>query len=278
MDKVLAKVFLAIGHGGEDPGAVGYVVEKDVNLKQGLACMKYLENNGVQVKMSRYKDENDSLNEEIKECNEFKPDLAAGIHNNAGEGKGFEVFYSIYGGVGKVLAENIEAEVKAIGQNSRGCKTKSNSRGKNYYALIRETNCPTVICEGAFVDNANDASQIDTDEECKAFGEAYARGILKTLGITPKQETEPTTTSKEDVHYKLNKLRYGSTGNDVTIFEIIMKKMGYYDGKIDEDFGNKCVAACNAFQEDHPECGTNGEPDNVWGTKCWEKMLSLAEV
>ena len=278
MGAVVAKVFLGIGHGGEDPGAVGYVVEKDANLKQGIACMEYLVYNDVEVKMSRYTDENDSLNEEIKECNEFKPDLAVGIHNNAGEGDGFEDFYSIYGGLGKVLAENIEAEVKAIGQNSRGCKTKSNSRGKNYYAFIRETNCPAVICEGAFVDNANDAAQIDTDEECKAFGEAYARGILKTLGITPKQETEQTTTSQEDVHYKLNKLRYGSTGIDVTIFEIIMKKMGYYKGKIDESFGEQCVEACNAFQEDYPECGTNGEPDSVWGSKCWKKMFSLAQM
>ena len=70
---------------------------------------------------------------------------------------------------------------------------------KKFYGFIRETECPAVICEGGFVDNANDASQIDTDEECKAFGEAYARGILKTLGITPKQDTESTTTSKEDV-------------------------------------------------------------------------------
>lgn len=278
MGKVMPKVFLGVGHGGEDPGAVGYVVEKDANLKTALACKEYLEHNDVQVKMSRYVDENDSLNEEIKECNEFNPALAVDIHNNAGKGDGFEIFYSIHGGLGKVLAENIEAEVKAIGQNSRGCKTKKNSRGKNYYGFIRETECPTVICEGAFVDNANDASQIDTDEECKAFGVAYAKGILKTLGITIKQETEPTTTSKEDVHYKLDTLRYGSTGNDVTIFEIIMKKMGYYNGKIDTDFGNGCVAACNAFQEDYPECGTNGEPDSVWGSKCWEKMFSLAEV
>ena len=40
-----------------------------------------------------------------------------------------------------------------------------------------------IICEGVFVDNRSDAAQADTDAECRAFGEAYARGILATLGI-----------------------------------------------------------------------------------------------
>ena len=45
------------------------------------------------------------------------------------------------------------------------------------------TKCPAVICEGVFVDNQVDASQADTLEEQKSFGIAYAKGILKTLGI-----------------------------------------------------------------------------------------------
>lgn len=37
--------------------------------------------------------------------------------------------------------------------------------------------------EGVFVDNHADAAQADTLEEQKAFGIAYAKGILKTLGV-----------------------------------------------------------------------------------------------
>ena len=184
----MAKVFLGVGHGGNDPGAVKYIKEKDVNLVMALACRDYLEANGVQVKMSRIKDENDDLDEEIKECNAYKPDLAVDIHNNAGGGDGFEVFHTINGGTGKTLAKNIETEVKAIGQNSRGLKTKKRSDGTDYYGFIRWTNCPAIICEGVFVDNKADASQADTEAEQKAFGVAYAKGILKTLGITPKIE------------------------------------------------------------------------------------------
>ena len=50
--------------------------------------------------------------------------------------------------------------------------------------MIRLTDAPAVICEGVFVDNRADAAQADTTAEQQAFGQAYARGILKTLGIS----------------------------------------------------------------------------------------------
>jgi len=187
------KVFIGVGHGGKDPGAVGYVTEKNQNLKMALACRDYLENAGVQVLMSRTKDENDDLNERIKECNSFHPDLCVDIHNNAGGGDGFEVYHTVKGGTGKILAQNIETEVKKIGQNSRGIKTKKNSSGSDYFGFIRLTLAPAVILEGAFVDNKADAEQIDEDSECKAFGEAYAKGILKTLGVEYSEPSDKTS-------------------------------------------------------------------------------------
>lgn len=180
----MAKVFLGVGHGGSDPGAVKYIKEKDINLKMATSCAKYLRAYGVEVMMSRTKDENDPLTEEIKECNAYNPDLAVDVHNNAGGGDGFEAYHSIIGGESLTLAKNIEAEVLLIGQNSRGVKARTNSKGYDYYGFIRQTKCPAVICEGVFVDNASDAAQADTDAECVAFGEAYARGILKTLDIS----------------------------------------------------------------------------------------------
>ena len=188
------KVFLGVGHGGSDPGAVKYLKEADANLNMALACRDYLETNGVIVKMSRIKDENDPLNEEVKECNAFNPDLAVDIHNNAGGGDGFEVIHSGNGGTGKILAKNIEDEVKKIGQNSRGLKTRKNSSGKDYFGFIRSTKCPAVIVEGVFVDNAEDVKIVDTLEEQQEFGRAYARGILKTLGISKIQEVTSTQT------------------------------------------------------------------------------------
>ena len=178
------KVFIGVGHGGSDPGAVANKTkEKDLNLSIALACKDMLVKHGVSVKMSRTKDENDTLSEEIKECNSFFPDLAVDIHNNAGGGDGAEVFYHYGGGKSKTLAENILGEIVKVGQNSRGAKIRKNSNGKDYYGFIRETSCPAVIVECAFVDNAQDLEILATEGKRKSMGEAIAKGILKTLGV-----------------------------------------------------------------------------------------------
>jgi N-acetylmuramoyl-L-alanine amidase len=185
----MAKVFLGVGHGGKDPGAVGNGLhEADLNLAIALACRDELERHGVIVGMSRATDENDPVSDEAKECNAFAPDIAIEIHCNAGGGDGAEVFYHYNGGTSKKLAENILAEIVKIGQNSRGAKTKRRTDGKDYYYFVRETACPSVVVECAFVDNAKDIAIIDTAEEQKAMGVAIAKGVLATLGIKYKEE------------------------------------------------------------------------------------------
>lgn len=180
--KVSKKVFIGVGHGGSDSGAVGYIAEKEANLVMALACRDFLTANGVEVRMSRTKDEEDPVGEEVRECNAYNPDLAIDVHNNSGGGDGFEAYHTLSGGVGKTLAQNIEKQVIKIGQNSRGCKTRRGQRG-DYYAFVRDTKCPAVICEGVFVDTKADAAQADTKAKQQAFGVAYAKGILDTLGI-----------------------------------------------------------------------------------------------
>ena len=197
------KVFLGVGHGGNDPGTVANgLKEKDVNLTMALACRDELERHGITVLMSRYKDENDALTEEIKECNAFAPNLAVDIHNNAGGGDGFEVFCHHKGGTSKALAQNINNEVIKIGQNSRGVKTRLNASGNDYYGFIRQTTAPAVIVEGAFLDNKTDVQIIDTEAEQKAFGVAYAKGILATLGIA-YNEAPKSNTAKGDTIYRV---------------------------------------------------------------------------
>lgn len=193
----MSKVFIGVGHGGSDPGAVANgFKEADMNLVMATACKDELVRHGVDVRISRGKNEDDPLSEEIKECNAFKPDLAIDCHNNSGGGDGFEVIHYSKGGTSKVLAQNIEKEVVAIGQNSRGLKVRLNNSGRDYFGFIRETCCPAVICEGVFLDNRTDMQIADTIEEQKRFGVAYAKGILKTLGITYKykEENKPSTT------------------------------------------------------------------------------------
>jgi N-acetylmuramoyl-L-alanine amidase len=223
-------VFIGVGHGGSDPGAVANGFEEaDLNLSIALACQAELARHGVLTKMSRVKDENDPLSEEIKECNAFNPELAVEIHNNAGGGDGCEVYYSIYGGTGKVLADNILAAVKEVGQNSRGAKTRKNSSGADYYGWIRGTKAPAVIVECAFVDNKNDIKIIDTKDEQIAMGKAIAKGVLKTLGISYKEEV------KAEVSDKWYRVQVGAFKNKAYAESLLqnLKKAGF-DGYIVE--------------------------------------------
>ena len=192
------KVFINPGHGGSDPGAVANGLrEKDLNLVISLKVNEVLQRHDVTTLMSREKDENDSLNSLCVDCNKFNPDLAVSIHLNAGGGDGAEVFHSIVGGTGKVLAQNILNEIVALGQESRGIKTRKGSNGYDYYAFIRMTNAPAAIVEGAFLDT-EDHELVDTKAEQEAMGVAIAKGILKTLGIEYKEEVkeEPKTDGK----------------------------------------------------------------------------------
>lgn len=61
---------------------------------------------------------------------------------------------------------------------------------------------------------------------------------------------------------KLGLLKKNSVSTDVTLFEILMKKLGYYSGSIDTTYGSACVNACKAYQsarglEVDGQCGTN---------------------
>lgn len=299
----MAKVFIGVGHGGRDAGAVGYIVEKDVALVIATACNDYLQANGVETKMSRYVDEDEGLMEKINECNAYNPDLAADIHLNAGGGDGTEVFYTIKGGTGKIMAQNVLDAICELGQQSRGIKTKVNSSGTDYYAFIRLTNCPAIISEAYFVDNANDVQIGDTVEEQKIMGQAIAKGILKTLGINANNK--PTETIKQEYTYKefvgdvqsaigakvdriagpetLSKTPTVSASKNkyhavVTALERYLKALGYYSGRIEADFGEKPIfgngmtIAVKNYQKANG-CVVDGEI--TARNKTWKKLLKL---
>ena len=213
----MAKAGIGIGHGGKDPGAIGNGLrESDVNLVIGLAMNDELVRHGVETYMTRTKDEDDPLRDEIKEINAFNPDIAIDVHTNAGGGDGFEAYYSKNtNGLGKHLAELIEAEVVKFGQNSRGVKIRLNSTGKDYYGFVREIACPSIIVEGAFIDSA-DMLILDTVEEQKALGVAYARGILNYLGIAyiPKEDYKALYEASMQRLAQVNKISEVAAGGE----------------------------------------------------------------
>lgn len=198
----MPKVFLSAGHGGSDPGAVANgLKEKDINLQTLLACNDVLVRHGVTTVLSRSKDENDPVQQEVAEANASGADIAVSFHNNAGGGDGFEAYYYSTSEKGKKLASLCEKYVKELGQNSRGIKARDG------LMFIGKTTMTAVLTEGFFLDNAKDKTIGDTVAEQKAFGVAYAKAILEYYGIPYKDEKPVFTDGTQKVESDAIKYR-----------------------------------------------------------------------
>lgn len=192
------KVYVGIGHGGSDSGAVGNgFKEKDLTLSIGKYCNERLKRYGIETKISRTTDCDSSINSKAAASNAFKADVCMDIHINAGGGDGSEVYYSHVSSNGKKLAQAIVDSTKKIGQNTRGIKTKLDTDGTDYFGMIRMTDAPAVLVECAFIDSS-DVQIINTDAKRKIYGYAIADGVASYLGVKmptakPATPSKPTT-------------------------------------------------------------------------------------
>src|SRR4030042_3842634 len=123
------KVFLDAGHGGSDPGAIGFgYYEKTANLDIALRVKSKLEANGFAVVMSRTNDTNHSLDQIVNMANSSSADLFVSIHNNASispYSHGTETYWCANGVAGSnQLASLIQSNVVSqAGRANRGEKT-----------------------------------------------------------------------------------------------------------------------------------------------------------
>lgn len=97
----------------------------------------------------------------------------------------------------------------------------------------------------------------------------------KGVSITNISHRSDLVLVKRIVDFKKEKLttmcllKKGAKNNDVTVFEILMAKLGYYTGSIDASYGKGCVSACINFQKDH-----NLIQDGECGNNTWEALLA----
>lgn len=75
------------------------------------------------------------------------------------------------------------------------------------------------------------------------------------------------------VDYKFTKdLQVGSKGKDVYVLQTILNKLGFYDGKIDGDYGSQTKVAVLAFQVRYGVC----KPiESLYGYYCGPKTRSI---
>ena len=186
------KIYIDPGHSDKDPGAVGFEVERDLNEKVSKFMNEHLQANYVcETKVDPVT--NNSLSEVANRANAWGADLLVSNHFNAGGGDGYEAL--VYSEKRKNLGQIFEKHVKAAGQNSRGVKYRPG------LAVLRLSNMPAVLNEGAFVDTQKDIQDWNEDHELKKLGAAYAEAAAEYLKLEKKVAAPVEKESTDEIYY-----------------------------------------------------------------------------
>lgn len=181
-------VVLDPGHGGKDPGKVGAdeELEKDINLAISLKVREKLEEDGMEVVMTREEDvmlsdgdadnkKLEDLNSRIGIINEQQPAIAVSIHQNSYSDpavRGAQVFYFTHSDKGKQAAEALQKELLEFDQeNTRDIKANDT------YYLLKKTEVPTVIVECGFLSCPGEAELLTDEAYQEELAVAIAKGI-----------------------------------------------------------------------------------------------------
>lgn len=168
------------GHGGRDPGAVGIggLQEKNVVLPISQQVAALLEQQGVQVVMTRSDDRELDLEPRVQIAERANASLFVSIHANAismsrPDVNGLETYY--YSAAGQRLAQVIHnAVLQNVPIRDRGV------RQARFYVL-RRTSMPAVLVETGFVTGAEDARRLGDPAHQQLMASAIARGILQYI-------------------------------------------------------------------------------------------------
>lgn len=186
-------VVLDAGHGGNDPGKIGVddSLEKDLNLIIAQKVQKVLEQQDVEVVMTRESDkglyEEQTSNKKVQDMknrcaliNETQPDCVVSIHQNSYHEEyvnGAQVFYYRTSEEGRRLAETLQEKLISYVEPANHRQAKAN---ESYY-LLKKTEVPIVIVECGFLSNWEEAKKLQEDSYQNQIAWAVAMGILSYL-------------------------------------------------------------------------------------------------
>lgn len=193
-------VVIDAGHGGMDPGKVGVndALEKDINLAIATKLKSLLEQNDVQVVMTREKDtdlasenasnrKNEDLRARVNLLKETEPVLMVSIHQNSfpeADVDGAQVFYYSGSEEGKQLGIMVQESLKQEIRDENHRVAKAN---KDYY-LLKKSVCPAVIVECGFLSNPVEAKLLATQEYQEKIAFAIHLGILEYINTVDYTE------------------------------------------------------------------------------------------
>ncbi len=174
-------VVIDAGHGGSDGGTgSGEIVEKDINLSVALKLKAILENNNIEIILTRSSDENVSLSQRTSVANDSNADFLISLHCNYYEDdaqiSGLECYYSSPDATeSKMYAESIIDAVSL----SDDIKVRD-AKSEGYYVL-RNTQMPAVLVEMGFLSNYSECQKLLNNDYQEILSQKIAEGIFNEI-------------------------------------------------------------------------------------------------
>jgi N-acetylmuramoyl-L-alanine amidase len=167
------------GHGGKDSGApgLGGLLEKDVVLPISTKLAGILEQNGIQVVLTRDADFFVELQGRVGIAKRVNATLFVSIHANAVDNRpdvnGLEVYYY---DSGYALADTVR---QAILQNISTLKNRGTRKARFY--VLRKNTMPAILVETGYMTGREDNPRLGSPEYQSRMAEGIASGILNYL-------------------------------------------------------------------------------------------------
>ncbi len=187
-------VVIDAGHGGTDPGSIGYktkVHEDRLNLKMSKLLKNKLEKAGINVVMTRETDQAliDGAGRKWKRKEmearrdlivKTRPNMVLSIHQNSYTNhslRGAQVFYDKKSEISKLIADSIQEQFKLNLDKS----IKATSPGD--YFMLKCSSAPSVIVECGFLSNEEDEKLLQTYEYQEKIVDSIYKGIVNFFQI-----------------------------------------------------------------------------------------------
>lgn len=167
------------GHGGKDSGApgLGGLLEKDVVLPISIKLARILEQNGVQVVLTRDADFFVELQGRVDIARRVNATLFVSIHANSVDNRpdvnGLEVYYYDSGyGLAETVRQTILQNISTL--NNRGTR-------KARFYVLRKNSMPAILVETGYMTGREDNPRLGSSEYQTRMAEGIARGVLNYL-------------------------------------------------------------------------------------------------
>ena len=198
------------GHGGDDPGATGVVVEREMTAATAAALTAWLDADPNYIPAATRDSYAATANptQRARRAADLRPDLLLSIHGNsaAADAAGFECYpitpgrtwhrESVY--FARLLADGMEATGSTLrGQGGvryiyyeNGQKVLAEAgdlriRQEETFTLLEQAVCPAVLAEQCFVTSPEDVERFGDDDGCALAARVYYQAICAYFGTAP---------------------------------------------------------------------------------------------